>query len=357
MKAVRKFRRLLDKTRPYVMDNMLGQDARIVQPPLSMNGDAPRHPALQHLSQSDDAATRRSAEQVLSSEGVQRRAKPEAMDLDARTLPDRSKMQTPPFQSKIVQPTPQRPNFSPRTPRKPAEDSPSAGQDSNATGSYHDGTIVQSPPGDVNSPRSPTEHLGKGQAHDPLADFRFLNVGSGDDYDAQPPGSPPAVCESPPAAELDIYEQAYHEEVERIRSRSMHSTLFLTRRVEDAAGVPRGDIEDGNEVEISPRSAGFASNWGDIMRGMVSGREPRRQQTAPALPAARVAAQAVMNRARDKRLKATQQAAEKMNLAAGSVQAKMLRVQEESARLRGEGGEAGKGPGDETGDDKDDRKA
>jgi hypothetical protein len=137
----------------------------------------------------------------------------------------------------------------------------------------------------------------------------------------------------------------------------MHSTLFLTRRVEDAAGVPRGDIDDGSGVEISPKSAGFASGWGDIMRGMVGGgREPRRQQTAPALPATRVAAQAVMNRARDKGLQATQQAAAKMNSVAAEVQAKLQRVQDESARLRREGEQEGDGKGDGVAAERDDAK-
>ena len=49
------------------------------------------------------------------------------------------------------------------------------------------------------------------------------------------PPDPPAVSESPPAAEVDIYERAYHEEVERIRRvDGREKVLYLTRRVEEA---------------------------------------------------------------------------------------------------------------------------
>jgi [calcium/calmodulin-dependent protein kinase] kinase len=47
----------------------------------------------------------------------------------------------------------------------------------------------------------------------------------------------PIVSESPGASEIDIYETAYREEIERIKHRSISrrdtSTIYLTRRVED----------------------------------------------------------------------------------------------------------------------------
>ena len=59
------------------------------------------------------------------------------------------------------------------------------------------------------------------------------------------PPDPPAVSESPPAAEVDIYERAYHEEVERIRRvDGREKVLYLTRRVEEAVkGRGKGEGE------------------------------------------------------------------------------------------------------------------
>lgn len=356
MKAVRKFRHLLAKKRPYLMDTVLGGDTRLVQPPLSMNEGLNSHPPLHHHAKSDDGSDRRPVEQALASEGVHRRVHPDGMYLDtlqrddAGVTLDHSRT-NPEFQSNIVQPTPQRTTFPHRSedarPDYTSSDTSAVSneaphEDEARTASSPAAGEVQSPQ-NVQSPRGLPEHVGKGQAHDPLEEFRFLRIGSGlgpDGSEPPPPDSIPAVCESPPAAELDIYEQAYHEEVERIRSRSMHAQLYLTRRVEDAAGVSRGDLDD---------SAGRGPSWGELMRGVVGEavnkavRDPRRQQTAPdVVPAARAAVHAVLGRARVAGLQATERAAEKVDIAAGSVQAKMRRVQEESVRLQESGTQASK---------------
>jgi [calcium/calmodulin-dependent protein kinase] kinase len=41
------------------------------------------------------------------------------------------------------------------------------------------------------------------------------------------------VSESPPATDINVYEKAYHEEVERIREAQGHdATIYLTHRVD-----------------------------------------------------------------------------------------------------------------------------
>lgn len=68
----------------------------------------------------------------------------------------------------------------------------------------------------------------------------------------------PVVSESPGAAEIDIYETAYREEIERIRKRSMarqgtEPKLYLTRRVE-GKNVDLGDARVIGKEEPQPQS-------------------------------------------------------------------------------------------------------
>lgn len=81
----------------------------------------------------------------------------------------------------------------------------------------------------------PLDGHAKGQAHDPLEDTLFLNIGS----DPEGAGSIPAdaeyfiVSESPPAVEMNIYEQAYQDEMQRIlERRGREPSMYLTRRIE-----------------------------------------------------------------------------------------------------------------------------
>lgn len=88
----------------------------------------------------------------------------------------------------------------------------------------------------------------RGHAHDPLEDHLYLFVGPStfagpsvnperhgsfipDEYDV------PVVSESPGAADIDIYETAYRDEIERIRARAREQhkeepQVYLTRRVD-----------------------------------------------------------------------------------------------------------------------------
>lgn len=77
---------------------------------------------------------------------------------------------------------------------------------------------------------------GKGQAHDPLLDHLFLDIGNGPDYSPVhlEAGGVHVVCESPGAVDINVYETAYREKVEQIlQTQGRQATLFLTRRVEE----------------------------------------------------------------------------------------------------------------------------
>ncbi|KAJ9615866.1 hypothetical protein H2200_001943 [Cladophialophora chaetospira] len=87
----------------------------------------------------------------------------------------------------------------------------------------------------------------KGQAHDPLEDQLYLYIGpstfsgvsaASDSDGTFVPGEEdgPIVSESPGAADVDIYETAYRDEIERIMARAQKEqkepNVYLTRRVD-----------------------------------------------------------------------------------------------------------------------------
>lgn len=196
------------------MDAILGKDTRMVQPPLSMSRS--EKPPLYHKTRSVDTHDRRPLEQVLVAEGVHR-----DIDLDSHSgaLPARQDAAV----AFTSEPWVQRSSAH----KVDGEDAPNPlhlKRDLHAKPQEHRPTHAATAPMSI-------DHHGKGQAHDPLTDHLFLNLGAGSS--SRPP-SPPTISESPPAADVDIYETAYHNEIERIRANQGRSaTLFLTRRVDE----------------------------------------------------------------------------------------------------------------------------
>lgn len=192
MKAVKKFKRLLSRRRTH---DVLGLGAERVKSPLSMDG--PDLPAL-YKARSVDTDNRTPVEQMLAREGVHH-----VIDVDP-----------------------------------PAKHGPQRGNDAffDASGKRRLGLADAEPELHQPVPRRGHPEAGKGQAHDPSDDLIFLAVGP---WGGENAPDPPAVSESPPAAEPNIYERAYDEEVERIRAKQGRAaTLFLTRRVDSSHGVP-----------------------------------------------------------------------------------------------------------------------
>jgi [calcium/calmodulin-dependent protein kinase] kinase len=70
-------------------------------------------------------------------------------------------------------------------------------------------------PGVVASSGPSTPTLGKGHAHNPLEDTLFLNIGTGEDS-VQTEEDGCIVSESPSNVDMNVYEAAYEEEVQRI---------------------------------------------------------------------------------------------------------------------------------------------
>lgn len=204
MKAVNKFKSLLWKRRPELMTGILGQGARIVQPPLQIDGHDDR--ALQR-SQSLDLDNRRPVEGASFSEGVHREIEPRDAHGSRPLLHrmDSAVTTKPPLSYPYEQPTP-----------------------------HHNGQhSMDSAAPTLHLDNRRTQSAGeKGHAHDPLDEEPlWLGIGPGEDADISP--ETPACAESPTAADFNIYDTAYQREVERIRkAQGQKATVYLTRRVD-----------------------------------------------------------------------------------------------------------------------------
>ncbi|KFZ20371.1 hypothetical protein V502_03206, partial [Pseudogymnoascus sp. VKM F-4520 (FW-2644)] len=72
--------------------------------------------------------------------------------------------------------------------------------------------------------------LGRGHAHDPSNEAPlYLRVGSG--HADHPDSDSDSIAQSPAAAEFNIYDTAYRQEVARIKGLSEGALVYLTRRV------------------------------------------------------------------------------------------------------------------------------
>ena len=217
MRAVRKFKSLLTRRRPYLLDSIFGKGARLVQPPLSMDRQASEDLHTHHKARSVDTHDRRPVEQALVREGVHRK-------LDSRVF----EKEVPDREDGAVLKMPVK--------RKSGSQDHGGGGDEGKNSSNKREISAHPEAHRADGGPHPWEIGGqkdehKGHAHDPLDEFYFLAVGP--DGNSDKPPDPPIVSESPPAAEGDIYERAYHEEVERIRkSEGRDKMLYLTRRVE-----------------------------------------------------------------------------------------------------------------------------
>lgn len=227
MKAVKRFKKLLLKKRPELMEGIFGRSSRIVTPPTTMKPQSDLR-----ASRSQDTDDRRPLERALTAEGVHREIEvsddlerlPKGVDAMAAT----------------------------------SSPSPKASSGGDGGGAVHQGqgegeghfmqrleTAKHHPDTHRSStfPLSAEDH-GKGHAHDPLMDTLFLDIGVGVDSSTEDDPQSHVVSESPPAVEMNVYETAYQEEMDRIlQKKGRDATMYLNRRVEH-----RDDIRDHENV-------------------------------------------------------------------------------------------------------------
>jgi len=229
MKAVQKFRALVDQKRPPALSSTLGRGIRTLHP--FADEGSRSEPAL-HKSRSSDLDDRRRVESVLTTEGVHHDVQ----------LPDVN----------LSRGIGSRMDTSVTMVDAPPDDSHE----------HHDGHKLSSDEL-PNHPHVHRQESGeKGHAHDPLDEeplFLGIGTGSNDSLDAP---LEDIVAESPTAAEFSIYDTAYQEEVDRIRAaQGKTATVYLTRRVDSKKKYKEDenmvDAPNAAEVQHSLPHQGF----------------------------------------------------------------------------------------------------
>ena len=242
MKAVQKFRALVDQKRPGALSTALGRGIRALYP--SENAGCHSSPAL-HKSRSVDIDDRRTVETALAAEGVHHDLQPPDVNLH-RGMGTRMDSSV----TMINAPT-----------------------DSEE---HHRGYKISSdePP---DHPEVHRQESGeKGHAHDPLDEEPlFLGIGTGGRGALDTPPEE-VVAESPTAAEFSIYDTAYQQEVDRIRAaQGKTATVYLTRRVDSKKEYKEDenmvDAPNAAEVKQSLPHQGFK---GLLDKAREKGAEP-----------------------------------------------------------------------------------
>lgn len=251
VRAVKRFKQLLFRRRPDRIESILGSASRIVQPPLSMR------PSALRKSKSQDTHDRRPVEAALSAEGVHHSIK---VDEKGQRIPNN-----------MDDMAYFKPGFRTEAGKRPSRLSATSSPTRQVSPSFSDGKVsrenlairpgpiqsMSSPTGTIPSASSPTTPIGKGQAHNPLEDTLFLNIGTGENFQPAPEDGC-VVSESPSNVDINVYEAAYEEEVQRIiaQRRDQHNnanrrpTLYLTRRVENVKSIRDSDaiFDEGQDL-------------------------------------------------------------------------------------------------------------
>lgn len=227
MKAVKKFKKLLVRRRPDLMEGIFGRASHIVQPPMQI-GTTP-HPRAQ----SEETHMRRPIEAALTTEGVHR---------DIPISDDLSRLPKPIDTVATMDETPS--GFGHPSDHRWAEDLRSGSTSSSAA---------------EPQPIPIHRETGKGQAHNPLEDTLFLDIGTGPSDKPFIPGEFHTVSESPGAVDIDVYEKAYREEIEKILTKQRSPTIYLTRRVEGNREIRENKhITDHSRDPVRAFSGGLA---------------------------------------------------------------------------------------------------
>jgi calcium/calmodulin-dependent protein kinase kinase 2 len=245
MKAVTKFKNLGDKKRPHELDVTLAKgDCNS----LSSDEPVPPEPAL-HKAEGVDVQDRPNAEAALASEGIYH-------DVTCSTSSSAGPTQVDSSGTSKSDPN--------QSPKAHTASPPSHGERSDSSDApKHD-----------HPERHRTSSSDKGHAHDPLTDEPlFLGIGAGKSDSLDVPDDD-VIAESPLAAEFNIYDLAYEQEVERIRAEQGHrATVYLNRRVDG-----KEDYK-GNKNMVSasttPGTDKPQQGWGKLLDRMrEKGTEP-----------------------------------------------------------------------------------
>ncbi|KAM3081528.1 hypothetical protein ACMFMG_004985 [Clarireedia jacksonii] len=245
MKAVKKFKTKLEKKRSDALSGTFGKSIRVLHPSFGL--DEPSTKVILQRSKSDDLDDRQIIEGALAAEGIHHEGQfaPEAAMSLINVIDSTSTL------ALSEEPT----EKSKTTPEVKAAD------------------VLASL-----SERPELRHNGsgdKGHAHDPLAEeplYLGIGAGVGDNESLELPQEE-IIAESPTAADFNIYDTAYQEEVERIRAAQGESTtVYLTRRVDHKKEYRA----DNNMITLPARSdikATIQEGWKDLVDRAQEGRD------------------------------------------------------------------------------------
>ncbi|KAF2031414.1 calmodulin dependent protein kinase [Setomelanomma holmii] len=242
VRAVKRFKQLLFRRRPERLESILGGASRIVQPPMSMR------PSILRKSKSQDTDNRRPIEGALTTEGVHHEIR---IDDQNRKIPQNMSDMA------YVKPGSRPEIVGKRAVSKgTVASSPNSQQSPGLTDAkvIHENMSFRPSPSPQSTampgvlphsgPSTPT--IGKGHAHNPLEDTLFLKIGTGEDYELPSDEEACIVSESPSNVDMNVYETAYEEEVQRIiaqrKDQYRRPTLYLTRRVENVQSIRDRDV-------------------------------------------------------------------------------------------------------------------
>ena len=233
MKAVKRFKTLLTRKRPELLEGIFGRGSRIVAPPGQLRDDRSSHSKLPvRQSRSHDTHDRKPLERALVTEGIHHDLEVSEHNQVTPALVDPAK------------------NSEQAAPGGTDESAPSLRQDwSQGRSNQAVETATHKP--SVSKAQTFSEGSARGHAHDPLTDTLFLDIGTGFDQGSD---APFMISESPTGTEENVYEVAYKGEMDRIlERRGRAATLFLTRRVEH-----RPELRTHENVIGQHRSATFS---------------------------------------------------------------------------------------------------
>lgn len=249
MKAVKKFKNLISRNDSSSQTSMIGGAVPIVKPPQAMS---PRSPSEESPMPFQQRSKSTGDTSILASSNTAHGPFPLVQDSlrleDNQSISKMGSGQNEPYTPSV--------QSTALSSREPSSTNQSSFETSSAIGT----SPINTEPGNERQKElwRPSEtDKSKEQIRDsntnqprPSLFPPYLGIGSGSAQDESDrherqhqqeqhsPSGPGILSESPPATDIDIYETAYHEEVQRIRSdrsRRKGGVIYLTRRVEEQA--------------------------------------------------------------------------------------------------------------------------
>lgn len=233
MQAVKRFKRAVREKRGRLKEGIFGKDSKIVSPPQAMDD-----------SQRDASVDRKAAEEALAAEGLPiRLAASEDWSRLSRDVEQMTVSESPSDMGGM------RAGMSEllhaasvsETMRRPLYGKTSHSMDDSEDSSLQDAASLKR-----RSQTFPMEEHPKGQARDPLEEHVYINIGANPEDDN---ADCFMVSESPSAVDLNIFEQAYQDEMNRILEKKGESaSMYMTRRIEHRDDIRRRDqIKDAGK--------------------------------------------------------------------------------------------------------------